>query len=280
MRVITTLSVLFVILLASCQKEIDWGLNTTTPDKLLVKLFQKTGSDSTTIVFTYNTAKQLIEEKTTGVSGANNLDNDFKIYRTASGIIDRTVQVAAALSQAGIDSVVTKYNYNSATSKYTSAVFSINLGGFNVTDSTVFTYDASGKITMDEHYQSMAGFPAAILSLKNQYTYSADGLSLLSIQQSAPSTLGGPLSPVATQTFTYDTKKSPLILKNEAILLTRTGYFSNQNATKATLSNTIDPTADFNLDITYRYNTANTPDSSFSRRTPGGGVTASKYFYQ
>jgi hypothetical protein len=278
MKIVFILS-MFLVLVTACQKEIDWGL-AGEQNKLLVRIGSKTGNDSSTVFYNYNTAKLLIGEKTVGLSGTTSIDNDLKIYRLSSGVIERTVLTSVTLAASGVDSIVTRYNYNTTTSKYTSAVFSVNIMGLDITDSTLFTYDGSGRISMDEHYTRVTGFPLPLLTLRNTYTYSADGLNLVSVQQSAPQTIGGPLSQVSTQTFTYDTKKSPLALKNEAILILRPNLYSAQNSTKTTLVNTIDPTADFNLDVTYRYNTASKPDSSFSTRTPGGEQTTSKYFYQ
>ncbi len=271
---------LLVILFVSCQKEIDWGLGGgSAADKLLVKIKSKTGVDSSVILYSYNTARQLIGENITGMSGTTNLDNDLKIFRNNSGIILKTVQVSATLVAAGVDSVVTIYNYNATTSQYKSSVFTITILGFSVADSAAYTYDASGKITGDEHYLK-TGFLPPLLSLKNQYSYSADGLNLTGLQQLASLVPGDPLTPVSAQTFTYDNKKNPLIIKNEAVLLGRTGFFNANNGIKIMLTSTISPANDFTMDYVYKYNSSGQPDSSYATRTPGGSVTASKYFYQ
>src|SRR5689334_2316409 len=106
------------IILFSCQKEIDWGLGgNTVADKQLVKINSKTGTDSTLIEYFYDASKRLTREKTTGISAGTDLGNELTITRNSSGIITKTVQKAAALTAAGIDSVVTRYNYNTGTSK-------------------------------------------------------------------------------------------------------------------------------------------------------------------
>ncbi len=278
-------AVLFsVLFFVSCQKEIDWGLgggNTTS--QLLVKLKSQTGTDTTQLEYYYDANKRIIREKTTGISGGISIDNDLLIYRNSSGIITSTVQKAAALIAAGIDSVVTRYNYSTASSKYTSSVFDLGIPGFTVTDSAVYTYDAYGRITTDEHYLQIGGLPIpipSVLALKDIYTYSASGSNLTVVSQDAATTPGGPLSPVSSQTFTFDSKTNPLIILNEAVLLVRTGFYNANNATKSVVANTIDPTQDFTMDYTYKYNSVNKPDSSYGTRTPGGVVTASKYFYQ
>ena len=271
---------LIVLVFVSCQKEIDWGTGGgDAADKLLVKIISKTGPDSSITTYTYNSAKQLTGENTTGVASTTILENDMKIYRNNSGIIQKTVQVAAGFLANGIDSVVTRYNYNSTLLRYSSSVFSVTVSGTTVFDSILYVYDGSGKIVSDEHYVKASILPP-VLNLKNQYTYSADGLNLTATQQLASTTLGGSLSQSTVQTFTFDTKKNPLVIKQEAIVLLRTGLFNAQNSLKTIVTNTSDPTTDYTMDYVYKYTTAGKPDSSYATRTPGATITASKYFYQ
>ena len=286
MKSLSFVSIIFLTLfLFSCQKEIDWGLGGggNTSGKILVKIKSKTGTDTTQLDYYYDANKRLIREKTNGVSAGNNLNNDLIINRNSTGIITTTVQKAAALISAGIDSVVTRFNYNTANSKYTSSVFDLAIPGFAVSDSAVYTYDAAGRISGDAHYLQISGLPIPvppILALKNYYIYSASGNNLDSIKQEATTTPGGPLSPVAAQAYRFDSKTNPLIIGTEAILTGRTGFYNSNNASKAVVTNTIDPTQDFIMDYTYKYNGANKPDSSYGTRTPGGAITATKYFYQ
>lgn len=194
---------LLVIIFVSCQKEIDWGLGNGSTTQKLIRIKSKTGTDTTQIDYFYDAAKRIIREKTTGIAGATNLDNELIINRNSSGIITKTVQIAAALIAVGIDSVVTRYNYNTGTSRYTSSVVALAIPGIAVTDSAVYTYNSGGRIISDAHYLQIGGLPIplpALLSLKNNYVYSASGTNLVNIQQEAVSTPGDPLSPVASQT--------------------------------------------------------------------------------
>ena len=282
-RLSLILSVIMVVLI-SCQKEIDWGLKgNTTVAQRLYKINSHTGTDSTLIEYFFDASKRVIREKTTGVSAGQSLNNDFIISRNASGIIITTVQKADALITAGIDSVLTRYNYSTAMSKYTSSIFDLAIPGFAISDSAVYTYDAGGKIISDAHYLSIGGLPIplpAFLSLKNNYTYSASGSNLEKLQQDAATTPGGPLSPVSSQTYTFDPKINPLIILNEGVLFARTGLFNANNASKTVVTNTVSPANDFTIDYIYKYNTSGKPDSSYGIRTPGGAVTGSKFFYQ
>lgn len=270
------------ILFFSCQKEIDWGIGGGAAQKL-VRVKSKTGTDTTQIDYSYDASGRLIREKTSGVGNGINLDNDLIINRNSSGIITTTVQKSAVLVLAGIDSIVTRFNYNSGTSRYTSSVFNVPVPGFPVTDSAVYTYNSAGRITSDEHYLQIGGLPIPlppVLALRNTYTYSADGKNLVSITQEAATAPGGPLSPATAQTFTFDTRINPLIILNEGILTARTSLYNANNATQVVMTNSIDPSQNFTMDITYGYSSNNKPDSSVSTRTPGGAVTISKYFYQ
>ena len=150
-----------------------------------------------------------------------------------------------------------------------------------LTDSTVYIFDAGGKITGDQHYESLSGLPFQ-LSFKQEYTYSAVGTSVVNLQQSSYDPVAGTYDLVSTFDLTYDSKTNPLRLNsgNEAIVLSRPSLFSGNNATKAIVTNTVSPANDFTMDYTYKYNSANKPDSSYGTRTPGGAVTATKYFYQ
>lgn len=274
-----------IILLVSCQKEIDWGLggNGGTANLSLYRIKSKTGTDTTQIDYFYDANKRIIREKTTGMGSGQNLDNDLVISRNATGIITKTVQKAASLLTAGIDSVVTVFNYSTATSKYTSSVFQLSIFGFGIVDSAVYTYDGSGKISKDEHFTLFIGLPIPLpptLTARNTYTYSADGKNLLGLATEAAIPPATTLSPATAQIYTVDTKVNPLIILNEAVLLGRVGLFNANNSTKAVVANTVDPTQDFTMDYTYKYNTANKPDSVNGIRTPGGAATIYKYFYQ
>lgn len=264
-------------ILIACQKEIDWG--TGSANLLLVKIVAKTGAtDSTVTLYTYNAQRKLIKElvKTSAIGAGVASQAEFIINRDASGVITSSVQKSSELILTGIDSIVTRYNYSN--SKYTSGVFSMSLMGFAFTDSAVYTYDVNNRIISDQHYLKTGLFPLAIPVLKNVYTYSADGKNVTKQEQSAPSTPGGPLTPVSDQTYTYDTKVNPLILLNEAIILNRTGWFNANNVLVSQITNTLDPTLNQTFDNTYRYNSANKPDSLFSIQ--GGQLTTSKFYYQ
>ena len=276
-RVFLALTAL-IVLFTACQKEIDWSQG-QSGDQLLVKVRSISGSDSTIINYTYDGQRRLILEATTGVSSGTSLNGTLQVNRNSSGIIMTSVQKSDMLTAAGVDSILTTFYYNTASSKYTAATSKLDIGGFSVTDSVSFVYDATGKISADKHW-FVTGLIPPFEALSNAYTYSATGNNLLTIVQSAPTAPGLPAVPVSTQTFSYDAKINPLILKNEAILLNRFNVYSGNNYTKLDFVDQTDPTNNFTVDNTYKYNFVSKPDSSFSTQSNTGAVTVSKYYYQ
>lgn len=268
-----------VFFITACQKEIDWGTGGGTANQLLVKVIAKSGTtDSTITTYTYNAQRKLVRELVVTVTAGNSVQTEFILNRNAGGVITSSVLKSPELALTGIDSILTRYNY--ANNRYASGVLSLNVQGLSFTDSTIYTYDANGRIITDQHLlkSSLLPLPIPIPILKNVYTYSADGKNLTKQEQSAPSTPGGPLSPVSNQTYTFDSKVNPLILLDEAIILNRADWFNANNVLINQFASTADPTQNFTIDNTYRYNSSNKPDSLFSIR--GGTLTTSKFFYQ
>ena len=278
MRKLFLAIIVIAIGISACQKEIDWGKGQFA-DQLLMKIRSLTGSDTTVINFTYDAQRRLILESTTGVSSGTSLNGTLRVNRNSAGIILTTTQISDLLVSAGVDSLVTTFYYNSANSKYTAAASLLDIGGFTLTDSVVFVYDATGKISSDKHL-FVTGLISPFEALSNAYSYSSTGSNLLSIVQSAPIAPGLPPVPVSTQTFNYDGKQSPLVLKNEAILLMRYNFFSANNNSKLDFVDQTDPTNNYNINSTYKYNFVSKPDSSTSTQSNTGAVTVSKYYYQ
>jgi hypothetical protein len=278
-KIFLLLPIVVLLVFVSCQKEIDWGTSNGSGGGKLIKLRSMTGSDSTVVTYIYDANGRYGGEDLVGVSNGTTLDQTYRVNRNASGIITSTVLKSPAFVLAGIDSIVTIYYYNTATSHYTAGAFTMSVGGFSFTDSAVYTYDGSGRIASAAHW-FVSGIIPTYEGLENQYTYSGDGLNLVTVNQLAATNPGDPLTSEAQTTNTFDAKTNPLMFKNEGVLLDRFGYYNANNGTKAVYSNTADPTQDFTYDITYKYNSAGTPDSSYQTKTPGSTVTASKFFYQ
>ena len=286
MRIILALFTLTSLFLFSCQKEADFanGGNNSgggggggTSGTTLVKTVSKNGSDSVVTVYTYNSSKKLINEKITGMSQGMDMGNEYKYYRNSSGIISRYVQINATLAASGIDSVVTIVHYNSSSSRYTSTVSEITFSGFTVLDSTVFLYDASGKVIESDLYLGIPLLGGYDLSVKFKYTYAANGNIT---QYDVYDLTSGTEEHVATTKYTFDTKTSPIIFNNEAFAIGHPDWVSVNNATKVEILDLTDPTNNYTIAITYTYNNSNRPATSTNTTTPGSIVDNVTYYYQ
>src|SRR5689334_23266530 len=139
-QILISFVVLVTVTFLSCQKEIDWGMGGGNGGgEKLVKVFSKTGADSTVITYLYDANGRLIKETTAGIGAGQTLDMTIDINRNGSGIITTTVQKSAVLLTQGIDSVVTRFHYNTSNNRYTSRAFDLSIGGFSITDSAIFT---------------------------------------------------------------------------------------------------------------------------------------------
>jgi YD repeat-containing protein len=282
-RILISLSILSLLFLLSCQKESGFsdtgsGGNSNGSGTRLVKVVQKQGTDSVVIEYSYDASGRLTQEKITGKSAGIDVSNTFKIIRNSSGIITQTIQTNAQFQQSGITDVTTNYHYNTSTSRYTSSVFSLSLFGFTSSDSTLYTYDASGKIIKADLYQKITGLPYE-LSFKVEYAYSSAGnLNLIKESSYDPGTSSFDL--VASIAYTFDTKVNSLKLGTEGVVLLRAASYGPNNATKSELTDPSDPTNNQTSSIVYTYNSNNMPATATMSDTPGGTISNIKYYYQ
>jgi hypothetical protein len=288
MRILITLSALTTLILFSCQKEGDFANGTTnggsgggggnTSGTLLVKMVQKTGSDSLVTTYEYNSNGKLIRLRQTGIDDqGDQVNREYHYHRNASGIITDYSVIDAELLAFGIDSVTTVVHYNS--SKYTSYVIKVNVIGFNLLDSSAFAYDASGKIIREDFYESPTG--AAVnyyLSGKFNYSYSAAGnVSQLDIHDLDAS---GTEIFSATAKYNYDAKVSPLHFDNEVFAVGHPEWFSGNNVTGGQSSDSNGAADDQTIAISYTYNSYNKPSTSLTTVMPDNTVTNTSFYYQ
>ncbi len=263
------------VLLFSCQKEVDstnpnTNTNTNTGDKL-VKVVDKDGTNSTVTTYSYDAQGRITEEKITGMWGGIDVGYTTKVKRNSSGIITSKIEIDPTFS---VDSVVTFFHYSSG--KYTSSVSSITFFGFTSSDSTIYSYNSSGKIIKDETYLSINGSPFA-LTLKNDYTYDAGG-NLLSDKRSNYDLATSTFTEEYTLSYTYDTKTSPLVLGNEAILMYILYYAGPNNPTGYNYVEPASPMNNESAALTYTYNAANKPSTAV--QTSGTSTLNVTFYYQ
>lgn len=264
---IPVLAAFFVL---SCQKEVEDifkvndGVNTS--GRLRREVISE-GADSIARDFLYNNSGKVIAVNEIEYSGGSMEFSSQTIDRNSQGVIQRLIFRASSLP--GIDSLV--YNVGSSSGKYTNKVMRLSFLGTNIIDSTVYTYDAGGKITSSEGIFD-DGF-GSVTHYRYDYTYLGANLASMTGYDLGS---GSPVL-VITQQYEFDNKVSPLIAGNEAHIINDfTFWYSANNLQKMTVNVVGDPDTHVQ-NFTYMYNPANKPTSSTA--TGGGQTITTRYYY-
>jgi hypothetical protein len=268
------LLILVTSILFSCQKEIDsaiaGGGNGGTTDVLLQKLVSRSGSDSSTLEFGYNSSKTLMTLNTINVTNGTTSLTRERVERNSQGIIQKLIIKDDQYQQLGLDSVVTVMGYSSG--RYISKVTTIDLGIVVFKDSVVLIYDAGGKVVTERIYDDLATGNYEENS-KIEYTYS--GNNIATIKQYSYD--GTTYSLVVTYSYDeYDNKVSPMNIGFEAFVFDSPAMYSFNNPTKSSISDT---GSSQTFTTTYTYNSANKPLTATSIIQPGNSTATATYYY-
>src|SRR6476469_7675298 len=272
---VSTLLILVASILFSCQKEIDFantnGGSGGTTDALLQKLVSRSGSDSSTLEFGYNTSKKLMTLNTIDVTNGTTSLTRERVERNSQGIIQKLIIKDDQYQQLGLDSVVTVMEYSSG--RYISKVTTIDLGIVVFKDSVVLIYDAGGKVVTERIYDDLATGNYEENS-KIEYTYS--GNNIATIKQYSYD--GTTYSLVVTYSYDeYDNKVSPMNIGFEAFVFDSPAMYSSNNPTKSSIA---DPGSSQTFITSYTYNSANKPLTGSSTIQPGNSTATATYYYQ
>lgn len=271
---------LLSLCIISCQKEIDsrtannGGGGGSNNGGLFVKMVARSGTDSTVSNLGYNSSNKLISMTSNGVDGGMPFDLRQTFIRNSQGIITQIITKSSDFSQIGVDSAIARVNYNSASGRYTSRITGYSFLGLTIKDSVVFLYDANGKVITEEQFIDQ-GFGSGYEKMtKNEYTYTGNNIATIKSSTYDMSTSSYDVQ--YTQTLTYDTKASPLILGNEAFAIGSPNWYSTNNTIKSVIVVPNNPSANEIQDITYVYNSFNKPASATT--VVQGGPTANLTF--
>src|SRR6185295_5636063 len=259
---VALLLILVTMVLFSCQKEIDFasagGGSGGTTDVLLQKMVSRSGSDSSTLEFGYNSSKKLMTLNTTDVtSGTTSLTRE-RVERNSQGIIQRLIIKDDQYQQLGLDSVVTVMEYSSG--RYVSKVTTIDLGIVVFRDSVALIYNAEGKVVTERVYDDLATGNYEENS-KIDYTYDGSTYSL-----------------VVTDSYDeYDNKVSPMNIGFDAFVFDSPAMYSSNNPTRSSIS---DGSSSETFTTSYTYNSSNKPLTGTSVIQPGNSTTTASYYYQ
>lgn len=272
---------LLVLFFASCQKGISWDdLNSTggsANGKRIVKLIQKSGSDSAIENYSYNAANSLIEYSAVQTISGASADADIKFVRNSSNIITKSITTSNQLTQVGISDITTSYVYDAASSRYKYSITSVTLSGVSYKDSIVYSYDAANRfINYLEYADNGVGYD---LNSKEDYTYTGNNVSSAKLYSYDPATTSYTLE--ETDNFEFDAKTNPFQFTADAVPLRvmdiYSTFYSANNLTKRTKVTT-SPSATTVTTATYTYNSNNMPATAV---LSNGTSTANlNYFYQ
>jgi len=274
-NLLTALFGVWCIVLFSCQKEpnpdVLGGGGSSNSTGLLSKMVIKSGSDSNVASFTYNSSNKLTSVFTSGSDAGVVTDTKESFIRNAQGIITQIITKDADLIASGIDSVISKVNYSGG--RYTNRVSYIDFFGmFQFKDSAVFTYDGNGNIvTVEDLLDVGLGYQPYI---KQQYTYAAKNITAVKVF--VYDDASSKYVEEYTETRTYDSKVSPLILGSEALAMNYDAWYSSNNAIKSVVVSATDPGLNGTQDVTYSYNASNKPSGGTT--VIQGGTTATVIF--
>lgn len=271
-------------ILIACQKEADitdpggggtgGGTGGGSTTGLLTRTVQVSGSDSIIADYAYDAAKRLVSFGGSASNGSFSIT--YRIVRNASGIITQTVAKSPQFASSGIDSLVTNFVYNTGTSRYTHSRYDLLLAGVPYSDSTVFSYDASGNLTRASAYSKISFIPYAPVS-RLDYTYAGGNVATQKVYDYDATTSTYNLDETAT--FAYDAKTTPLKLGVEALILNMPTTFGNNNAVSENYVDATDPANNFSRTNTYTYNTAGKPSGGTSVENPGATSYTLRFYY-
>ena len=269
------LLILVTSILFSCQKEVDFantgGGNGGATDIFLQKLVSKSGADSSTLEFGYNSSKKLITLNTIDVTNGTTSLTQERVERNSQGIIQKLIIKDDQYQQLGLDSVVTVMEYSSG--RYISKVTTIDLGIVVFRDSVVLIYDAEGKVATERIYDDLATGNYEE-NAKIDYTYS--GNNIATIKQYSYD--GSTYSLVVTYSYDeYDNKVSPMNIGFDAFVFDSPAMYSSNNPTKSSIA---DSGSSETFTTTYTYNSANKPLTGMSTIQPGNSTATATYYYQ
>ena len=240
MKKFSLILILSGIFLVSCQKDISWdpsvtqgGGNTDTTGtggnnsgSLLVKTVSVQNSESYTTTYTYTADKKIDVINTTGTSGGLDVGNYRRFYRDATGRITRIATKVPPQSGIEVDTVFMNVHYpDAATFNYDYTVQKISLSGFDIYDSTTYTYNANNQVTegYTHQYNPILG---PVQDLRSVYSYDASG-NLIKIEGYNNAT--GNMELTVTFDLEYDNKTNPAAFDKQEMLVSGGNPGSSKN---------------------------------------------------
>jgi hypothetical protein len=216
---------------------------------------------------------------TTGTSGGLSVDNYRRFYRDAAG---RIIRIATKIPpQNGIetDTVFMNVHYpNASTFNYDYTVQKISVSGFDVYDSTTYTYNNNNQITegYTHQYNPILG---PVQDLRAVYSYDASGNL---VKMEGYNNASGQMELVSTFNLEYDDKTNPLAFDKQGLLVTAgTPNTSKNNVTVMTFTDVATNEDSQVLNFAYTYGSNGLPSKVIQTDQSGSNpVTTTTFYYQ
>ncbi len=273
--------IIIIFLILSCKKEISHestnrGSFTVHPtDSLLVKIVERSGSDSIVTRYGYDAFQKLVSIDYQQTVSSISFQEHYGFIRNAAGIVTQKVYKNDSLISRGIDSILYQVHYNASTAQYISQSGKISKNGQTIKDSISYTYSGS-KIVQSEEFLNLGlgdfGF------VKNIFGYDGTG-NISNIKIYTPDS-SATYQFTSENTFLYDLNVNPLKLSLESFLFNDPTAFSNYNVTSAVFKDVLDPTNTLGYSVAYAYNTVNKPISGTRIYNNGPNSQTISYYYQ
>ncbi len=289
---------LVVLILSSCQKSIVWDDLVLTPPttpiivpgvggttgSLLTKIVSLTTTDTVTQSFSYDSSKKLTKVTSVGISNRDKKDDTYFFTRDASSKITNIVEIVYSASSLNVNKYDTTYatiHYPFGSIKFDYSINTLTSGGLTYRDSTYYTYNAEKVVSVKSYTFNIVSNSYQFSSTKD-YTYDVNSnVVTIKVSTSSSNPLNNDIA--GDYKFEYDSKKSPLILGNEALITLGETYCGANNLSKLTLNITSPQAATVILVLSYNYNSNSYPTFASGKATSQGLNSDSQsitYFYQ
>ena len=278
MRILLIPGILSTLLFYSCQKEVDFANGTNgvnnVKNHLLQKVVSKSGSDSSNLIFAYNSSEQLIQLTTVDVTGGVKTMTSERAERNSQGIIQKLFIKDDEYQRLGLDSVITIVQYSGG--KYLSKVTKIDVGIAIFRDSVAIIYDPSGKVISEKMYDDFAVGSYDETS-KIDFTYADNNIATVK-QYVFNTSISSYVLNVAYTYDEYDNNRSPLSIGYDAFVFNSPTLYSSNNPTKYSI--TSPPAPALTYAATYTYNPETRPLTGVATIQPANSMVTSTYYYQ
>lgn len=267
------------LLFASCQKEIDWGTNTSGNDgDLLVKALQITPStnDTNVITFQWDAANRVTKYTSAGKVNGIATDILYAVSRLSDGKIQKILS-KSSLTVGFLDSVVYFPVYLPSSTRLNYVLDSQYTIIGTIADSTSYQYNAAGQISSKETFTDLLGSMDPYS--KETYVYDANG-NVTSISNYTYNGATYDLS--GTTTNTFSAHKSSVSLKEESFIVFGATNVSPNELTKVVTNAVVSGTTYTNTFSAQQYNSNNRPKQaslSVMPQPPGYDMKL-LYYYQ